>query len=150
MREAIHPPRLLAVDPIGRVEVLHLTREVDGVVGVVELRDLAGAGLAREQARPRGLDVEPEGRHRAQPGDDDAPASVMRKTVLRGHYIPSPPSTSTTSPVMNDASSEQRKRTAPATSFGSPSRPSGVLVSIAAVASSGRTSVSCVRTYPGA
>src|SRR5438874_1968469 len=33
---------------------------------------------------------------------------------------------------MNDASSEQRKRTAPATSFGSPSRPSGVLVSIAA------------------
>ena len=41
-------------------------------------------------------------------------------------YIPSPPSTSSTAPVMNDASSEQRNRTAPATSSGSPSRPSGV------------------------
>ena len=43
-------------------------------------------------------------------------------------YIPSPPSTSSTSPVMNEAASEQRKRTAPATSSGSPSRPSGVFV----------------------
>ena len=32
----------------------------------------------------------------------------------------------------------------------SPSRPSGVFVNIAAVASSGSTSVSCVFTYPGA
>ena len=145
VREAVHPPRLLAVDPLGRVEVLHLAGEVDRVVAVVELRDLARAGLACEQARPRRLDVEPERRHCAQPGDDDAPASVER-TVPCSHYIPSPPSTSSTSPVMNDASSEQRKRTAPATSFGSPSRPSGVLPSIAVVASSGRTSVSCVRT----
>ena len=101
--------------------------------------------FACEQARPRGLDIEPERCHRAQPGDDDASASVER-TVPRSHYIPSPPSTRSTSPVMNAASSEQRKRTAPATSFGSPSRPSGVLPSIAEVASSGRTSVSCVRT----
>ena len=61
-------------------------------------------------------------------------------------YIPSPPSTSSTSPVMNEAASEQRKRTAPATSSGSPSRPRGVLSSIAFVASSGSTSVSCVFT----
>ena len=33
LREAVHAPRLLAVDPVGRVEVLHLAREVDGVVG---------------------------------------------------------------------------------------------------------------------
>ena len=145
VREAVHPPRRLAVDPVGRVEVLHLAREVDGIVGVVELRDLTGARLAGEQARPGRLDVEPERRHCAQPGDDDASASVER-TVRCVHYIPSPPSTSSTSPVMNDASSEQRKRTAPATSFGSPSRPSGVFPSIAAVASSGSTSVSCVRT----
>ncbi len=67
-------------------------------------------------------------------------------SALMSSYIPRPPSTSSTSPVMNAASSEQRKRTAPATSPGSPSRPSGVEVSIAAVASSGRTSVSCVLT----
>ena len=145
VRETVHASSRLALDPLGRIEVLHLAREVDGVVAVIELRDLGRAGLARKQARPRGLDIEPERRHRAQPGDDDTSASVER-TVPRSHYIPSPPSTSSTSPVMKAASSEQRKRTAPATSFGSPSRPSGVLPSIAAVASSGRTSVSCVRT----
>ena len=51
---------------------------------------------------------------------------------------------------MNDASSEQRNRTAPATSSGSPSLPSGVFVSIAAWASSGSTSVSLEWMYPGA
>jgi hypothetical protein len=51
---------------------------------------------------------------------------------------------------MNAASSEQRKRTAPATSSGSPSRPSGVFESIACCASSGSTSVNRVFTYPGA
>jgi len=61
-------------------------------------------------------------------------------------YIPSPPSTSSTSPVMNEASSEQRNRTAPATSSGSPSRPSGVFASIWARPSSGITSVRRVFT----
>ena len=82
VREAVHPPRLLAVDPVRRVEALHLAGEVHGIVGVVEGRDLARAGLAREQARPRRLDVEPERRHRAQPGDDDASASVERTVRL--------------------------------------------------------------------
>ena len=41
-------------------------------------------------------------------------------------YIPNPPSTSKTAPVMKAASFEHRNRTAPATSSGSPSRPSGV------------------------
>ena len=54
-------------------------------------------------------------------------------TILRSRmaYIPSPPSTSSTSPVTNEASSEQRKRTAPATSSGVPSRASGVFARIA-------------------
>ena len=45
------------------------------------------------------------------------------------------------------ASPEQRKRTAPATSSGSPKRPSGVFCSIRLVASSVSTSVSWVFTY---
>ena len=75
-----------------------------------------------------------------------SPVTTTRLLPLSATYIPSPPSTSSTSPVMNEAASEHRKRTAPATSSGSPSRPSGVFCSIAAVASSGNTSVSCVLT----
>ena len=76
-----------------------------------------------------------------------SPVTTTRRLPLSpATYIPSPPSTSNTSPVMNEAASEQRKRTAPATSSGSPSRPSGVFSSIAPVASSGSTSVSCVFT----
>jgi hypothetical protein len=37
----------------------------------------------------------------------------------------SPPSTRTVSPVIQDAASETRKPTSPATSYGVPSRPSG-------------------------
>src|SRR5206468_11139850 len=113
---------------------------------VVERRDLRGAGLAREQVAPALLGRVAERRHPAEAGDHDTPASVHAHLA----HIPKPPLTSTTSPVMNAASSEQRKRTAPATSSGSPRRPSGVAASIAPVASSGRTSVSRVFTYPGA
>jgi hypothetical protein len=41
------------LDPVGRVEVARLTREVDRIAGVVELRDLAGGRLAGEQVLPR-------------------------------------------------------------------------------------------------
>ena len=68
-------------------------------------------------------------------GDHDPATPVVRSA--RHHYIPSPPSTSSTAPVMNDASSEQRNRTAPATSSASPRRPRGVFWSIASVASLG-------------
>ena len=57
------------------------------------------------------------------PSEVTAPRPVtttLRLPLLRTHgtpgYMPRPPSTSSTSPVTNDASSEQRKRTAPATS----------------------------------
>ena len=127
------------------IEVLHLARERDRVVGGVELRDRRPRRTRRAiSALPRRPHVVAERRQRTETGDDDAPAPVD-DAVVRAH-IPIPPSTSSTSPVMNEASSEQRKRTAPAMSSGSPSRPSGVFGSIAAVASSGRTSVSCVVT----
>ena len=61
---------------------------------------------------PRGLDVVAERTEHADAGDHHPPATVA---VLHRH-IPSPPSTSSTSPVMNEASSEQRNRTARATS----------------------------------
>src|SRR5581483_3260485 len=140
LREAIHPARRLAVDPDGRIELLQLAGEVHVVVGVVERGDLRGARIAGEQARPRRLHVVAEGAHHPHARDHDSPA----------HHIPNPPSTSRTSPVMNDACSEARKRTAPAISAGSATRPSGVFSIIAAVASSGSTSVSAVLTYPGA
>jgi hypothetical protein len=76
MREAVHAPRVLAVDPLRRVEVLDLAGEVHLVVGVVELRDLAGPRVAVEQPPPGRLGVVSERRHRAQPRDDDAPPPV--------------------------------------------------------------------------
>ena len=74
------------------------------------------------------------------------PSPVITTRRLSPIYIPNPPSTSSTSPVMNEASAEARKRTAPAISSGSATRPSGVCCTIAAVASSGSTSVSAVLT----
>src|SRR5207248_1623413 len=43
VREAVHAPRLFAVDELGRVEVLHLAREVHRILARIELRDLTGA-----------------------------------------------------------------------------------------------------------
>src|SRR5205807_4487859 len=78
LREAVHPPRLLPVDPVARVEILELAREVDGVVGVVETGDLTRAGFAREQVRPRRIDVVADRRDSAETGDDDpAPAVAV-------------------------------------------------------------------------
>src|SRR5439155_7531773 len=124
LREPVHAPRSLAVDPLRRIELLQLAGEMDAVVGVIEGLDLGGARLAGEQPLPGRLHVVAEWADHSEPGDDDASS----------HYIPSPPSTSSTSPVMNDAWSDARKRTAPATSSGSATRPSGVCSTIAAVA----------------
>src|SRR5204862_1010114 len=54
LRESIHPPGGLAIDPLRRIEVLQLAGEVHVVGGtrVVERRDLRGAGLAREEVAP--------------------------------------------------------------------------------------------------
>ena len=127
MREPVHAARRLVVDVVGHLEALHLAGEVHRIAGGVELRDRARAGAARDQPLPGLLEGVPERGHRTDAGDDDPASAVV---AAHGHpgYIPRPPSTSRTSPVTNEASSEQRKRTAPATSAGSPSRPSGVCV----------------------
>src|SRR5436305_1086123 len=146
MRKAVHPPCLLAIDELGRVEVLHLAGEVHRIPARVELGDFGGSRTTRGQVLPARLDIVAKRGDGAEAGDHD-PSSPVEVCCA---HIPSPPSTSSTSPVMNEASSEQRKRTARATSSGSPSRPSGVFESIAPRASSGSTSVRRVFTYPGA
>ena len=97
-----------------------------GILARVEERDRAGAALPGGQVLPEALGGVPERRHRAHPGHDHTPPSVVRQ--------PRPPPTSPgrrrragPRPSRTPASSEHRKRTAPATSSGVPSRPSGVL-----------------------
>src|SRR5436190_1738310 len=138
--------RLLALDPLRRIEVLQLAGEMDRVFRVVEVCDLGCARFAREQVAPRGLGVVAERRHGADARDHHPPSAVHAPV----HHIPSPPSTSSTSPVMNEASSEHRNRTARATSSAVPKRPRGVFASIASLRSSAITWVSRVSTYPGA
>jgi len=135
LREAIHSPRLLALDPQGGVEILQLATEIDRVSRGVEKRDRPGAGLAGEQVAPGGLHVVAQRVDQAQPGDDDSFTFVFHR------HIAIPPSTTSTSPVMKAASSEQRKCTARAISSGLPKRPSEVASSIFFLTSSGRTSV---------
>src|SRR5213595_2292301 len=148
VREPVHPPGLLPVDVLGRVEVLHLAGEVDVEVARVELRDRPGSRAAGQQVLPRRLRIVAEGGHRTEAGDHDPAPPVEVCSVT--HHIPRPPSTRSTSPVMNEASSEQRKRTAPATSSGSPKRWRGVFDSISSRMSSEIARVSRVSTYPGA
>ena len=144
MREAIHPARRLVVDVVRDLEVANLAREMHRR-SRVESNCVIGPAPDCPAIRPAQVSstVLPEGADGTEPGDDDSASAVARLHGKAG-YMPRPPSTSSTSPVTNDASSEQRNRTAPATSAGSPSRPSGVCCSIASVASSGRTSVSWV------
>ena len=95
--EAVHAARLLAVDPHGRVEVLQLAGGGREVVRV-ELLDLGRAGLTGEEVRPGRLDVVAERGDHPEAGHDHAPSPFSLPI-----YIPSPPSTSSTSPVMNEA-----------------------------------------------
>jgi len=77
VREAVHAPRLLPLDEVGGVEVLHLAGEVDEVVGRVELRDLGGAGLAGEQVLPGRLDVVSERGDGTHARDHDSAPAVL-------------------------------------------------------------------------
>src|SRR5919199_2278899 len=151
--EAVHAPRRLAIDPCRRIEILQLAGEMDAVILVVEQGDLRRARLAVDQPLPRRFDVVAERRDHAEARDHDPAAAVagsIRAHRVSRHHIPIPPSTSNTSPVMNAAASEQRNRTAPATSSGSPRRPSGVFCNISARISSAISSVNLEWMYPGA
>src|SRR5205814_4775797 len=99
VREAVHAPRLLPLDEVGRVEVLHLAGEVNVEVARVELRDRARAGAPCDQVLPARLDVVAERGHSAEAGYHDPAPAVERSPVV---HIPRPPSTSSTSPVMNE------------------------------------------------
>jgi hypothetical protein len=99
------------------------------------------AASAARRPAVRGLDGAPTRRKsRCDPTD----------RVAAGYIITSPPSTASTWPVMNAASSLARKATAWAISSVVPNRPSGVLEVISAWRASGRSWVSSVRTKPGA
>src|SRR6185312_15619474 len=128
----VDEPGGAAGDVVQRVEPPDLRRDADCAVEPVESTD---AGVARADVRPGLVDGQPAWRDRAHACDDDSPAIA---------HIPRPPSTASTSPVTNAAASDTRKRTARATSSGSPSRPSGVAPRIASRAASGRASVSSV------
>src|SRR5215475_16176226 len=60
VREAVHAPCLLAVDELGRIEALHLAREMDRVPARIELGDLTRSRPACDQVLPASLDVVPE------------------------------------------------------------------------------------------
>ena len=124
----------LAVHHALGVEALHLAADLDRAVGNIEARDQRAAGLALAQRDVKIGNAVGDGVHRPHARDHD---------TTHG-YIPSPPSTDRTAPVMNEASSESRKRTVRAMSSGSPRRPSGVCPSSTSRMSSLRTSVSSV------
>ena len=125
--------RLALHDGLG-VEALHLAADLDRAVGNVEARDQRAAGLALAQRDVKVGNAVRNGVHRPHARDHNAAHG----------YIPSPPSTDSTAPVMNEASSESRKRTVRAMSSGSPRRPSGVWPSRTSRISSLSTSVSSV------
>ena len=146
VREPIHAPRRLEVDVLRHVEVLHLAGEVGRKVGRVELRDRPGTRLAGDERRPGVLDRQGEAgspsRARSRPR---AVSRSPRPSAGRLH--PEAAVDEEHGPRHEGGLvGADRNRTAPATSSGSPSRPSGVASSIVCVAPSGSTSVSCVLT----
>ena len=88
MRASIHTSRSLGVDVLRHVEILHLAREVHGEVGRVEPGDRTGAGLARDQRRPRLLDGVPERAHHPQAGHHDpAPLGTGNRSSLHRELV---------------------------------------------------------------
>jgi hypothetical protein len=70
--EGIHPLGVLGRQPGLRVEVAHFTSDVRGVVGGVEVGDLADAGTAIGDRFPGAVEGIADGRDDAHAGDDDA------------------------------------------------------------------------------
>src|SRR4029079_7317955 len=70
---AVGPPPLLAVEDVGRVEVLDLGGDSDRQAGGVEAGDRGDAGPPGEEPGPGRGHVVADRRQRAHAGDDDAP-----------------------------------------------------------------------------
>src|SRR5699024_7468146 len=171
--EAGHLARLALVDPPGGVEVLHFRRQLDFAVGRIVLGDRPDAALPAGHGGPAFGHRIARGVDRAEAGDHDS-AFFHRKphyllSVLypgypayqtqagrrmqrsaRCPYIPMPPSTHRTWPVMYAAPGPARKATASATSSGRPVRPAGTAPRAACLAASGMAAVISVSMKPGA
>ena len=76
LREPVHTPRLLALDPLRRLEALGLAGERDREAGGVERRDRAGRPYTCDELLPTRPHVVTQRRHRAQPGDHDSPTAA--------------------------------------------------------------------------
>ena len=73
LREPVHAPRLLALDPLRRIEALRLAGERDRKAGGVERRDRAGRRSTCDEILPTRAHIVPQRRHRAEPRDHDSP-----------------------------------------------------------------------------
>src|SRR5207344_2577581 len=76
LREPVHTPRLLALDPLRRLEVLRLASERDREAGGVERRDRASSPSPCDELLPTRPYVVTQRRYRAQTCDHDSPTPV--------------------------------------------------------------------------
>ena len=71
LAEAVHLTAFLGVDVGFRFEILDFARDVGGIIGGVEERDGADAGLTGKQGFPAGLDVVAQGGDGRKASDND-------------------------------------------------------------------------------
>ena len=82
VRTAVHAPRRLLVDEVGGVEVVHFAREPHRETVGVELGDRPGAGLPRDQRRPRRRSRIADRAHDPEPRDHDSSAKRFHRPRL--------------------------------------------------------------------
>src|SRR3972149_6599306 len=92
---AVVPTRVLAIHVLGGVEALHLTGDVDLVIGRVEEGDVGDAGTTVDQRVPARLGPDADRRDDAQACDGDAPSVHAAGSSGPGRpTAPSPPGAS--------------------------------------------------------
>ena len=84
---AVRAPHLLAVEDVGRVEVLDLGGDLDAEPGRVEVRDRRDAGASGDEPVPGRGHVVAERRDRAHAGDDH-PARRSTAKPSSSHELP--------------------------------------------------------------
>src|SRR5690606_9274315 len=71
LRETIHPPRVLAVHKVRRIEVFHFGGDASGKTRSIEAGDRTDARTPLDQALPKSVDTDPERTYSAHTRDDD-------------------------------------------------------------------------------